>query len=154
MTFLKIDDDRYDDRARELIRIGKIGIAQGDEEALDAYFADDFRFHGPGAEMGYAELKVYFAVLRRTFTGFRCERQEIVSQGDFVGCLTTMFGQFEHPIEMPPFGLIEPNGADVSFQLVNMFRYNAAGELAEEWVQYDTLGLLHQLGVKLVRAQD
>lgn len=152
MTFLNMDDPRYDERARALIRIGKVGIAQGDETALDAYFAEDFRFHGPGAEMGYPELKAFFAALRHTFAGFGCERQEIVSQGDFVGCLTTMFGRFEQPIVMPPFGEIQPNGAQVSFQLVNMFRYDAAGQLAEEWVQYDTLDLLRQMGVELVRA--
>lgn len=152
MTFLTMDDTRYDDRARALIRVGKIGIAQGDEAVLDTYFASDFRFHGPGAEMGYPELKAFFAALRTTFTGFGCERQEIVSQGDLVGCLTTMFGRFERKIAMPPFGEIQPNGAEVSFQLVNMFRYNAAGELAEEWVQYDTLGLLRQMGVNLAPA--
>lgn len=56
------------------------------------------------------------------FADFGCERQEIVSQGDFVGCRTTMFGRFEQPITMPPLGEIQPNGAEVSFQLVNMFR--------------------------------
>lgn len=152
MTFLQMDDIRYDERARALISIGKFGIAQGDEAALDAYFASDFRFHGPGTEMGYPELKAFFAALRTAFTDFGCERQEIVSQGDFVGCRTTMFGRFEQPITMPPFGEIQPNGAEVTFQLVNMFRYNAAGELAEEWVQYDTLDLLRQMGVNLVPA--
>lgn len=154
MIFLNENDTRYDERARALIRVGKIGIAEGDEAALDAYFVEDFRFHGPGAEMGYPELKAFFAALRAAFTGFLCERQEIVSQGDLVGCLTNMSGRFDQPIAMPPFGEIQPNGADVSFQLVNMFRYNAAGELAEEWVQYDTLDLLRQMGVKLVRADD
>ncbi|MEE2951887.1 MAG: ester cyclase [Pseudomonadota bacterium] len=152
VPFLNMEDRRYDDRARELIRVGKIGIARGDEAVLDAYFAKDFRFHGPSAEMGYPELKAFFTALRNTFSGFGCERQEIVSQGKFVGCLTTMFGRFERPIAMPPVGEIQPNGADVSFQLINMFRYNAAGELAEEWVQYDTLDLLRQMGVELVPA--
>lgn len=152
MPFLAMADTRYDGRAGELIRIGRIGIAQGDEAALDAYFAKDFRFHGPGTELGYAELKAFFAALRNSFAGFGCERQEIVSQGDLVGCLTTMFGRFERPIAMAPLGEIQPNGADVSFQLINMFRFNADGELAEEWVQYDTLGLLRQMGVELIPA--
>lgn len=149
MDFLSADDPRYDERARALIKIGRTGIAQGDEDALDAYFADDFVFHGPGAEMDYPQLKAFFAVLRETFAGFGCERQEIVSQGNLVGCLTTMFGRFEKPILMAPVGHIEPNGADVSFQLVNMFRFNEKGELAEEWVQYDTVNLLAQMGIKL-----
>jgi hypothetical protein len=152
MTFLKVDDTRYDDRARALIHIGKTGIAQGDEAALDAYFAEDFRFHGPSTEMGYPEIKVFFAALRTALTGFGCEREEVVSQGNLMGCLTTMFGRFEQPITLPPFGEIQPNGAEVTFKLINMFRYNESGELAEEWVQYDRLDLLRQMGVPLVPA--
>lgn len=152
--FISAEDTRYDDRARALVRIGKVGIATEDDAALDAYFAEGFRFHGPGAELGYPELKAFFAGMRAAFTDFACERQAIVTQGDLVGCLTTMSGKFDSRFEMSPIGPVEPNGNRISFQLVNMFRYDADGRLAEEWVQYDTLDFLRQLGVEMTPATD
>ncbi len=37
----------------------------------------------------------------------------------------------------------------VSFKLINFFRYNDEGRLAEEWAQMDNCGLLKQFGVKV-----
>ena len=34
-------------------------------------------------------------------------------------------------------------------ELINLLRYDEDGRLAEEWVQYDSLGYLRQLGVDL-----
>lgn len=147
--FISADDPRYDDRAHALIRIGQVGIATEDNDALDDYFSKDFTFHGPGGDMTYPELKAFFAAMRDAFTDYSCERQEIVGQGDLLGCLTTMSGTFNNRFEMSPVGPLEPNGKHVSFQLVNMFRYGDNGKLVEEWVQYDTLDFLQQLGVDM-----
>ena len=45
---LSADDESLPRRARDLIRIGNIGIAREDQAALDAFFHPKFRFHGPG----------------------------------------------------------------------------------------------------------
>jgi len=37
----------------------------------------------------------------------------------------------------------------VSFELINIFRYNEDGRLIEEWVQMDNRGFLKQLGVNI-----
>lgn len=150
MTFLAENDPGLDPRARELIRIGHVAIASEDDDALDGFFAQDFLFHGAAGDMDLAQTKAFFAVLRATFSNFRCERRHIAVDGDFVGCLTTMSGRFVNPIDLPPVGTIQPTGSDVSFDLVNLFRYNEAGELAEEWARYDTLGLMTQLGVDTI----
>ena len=34
-------------------------------------------------------------------------------------------------------------------ELLNLFRYDGEGRLAEEWVQYDDLSFLEQLGIEL-----
>jgi len=47
---------------------------------------------------------------------------------------------------MSPIGPVQPNGRDVRFEVINLFRYDDEGRLAEEWVQVDNLGLLRQLG--------
>lgn len=101
---------------------------------------------------GYPELKAFFASLRAAFSGFRCERSELVSQGDLIAARTTMSGVFDNRFEASPIGPIEPTGQAMALNLINFFRYDANGKLAEEWVQYDALGFLKQLGVEIVPA--
>jgi hypothetical protein len=61
--------------ARELIRIGAEAIAHEDDAALRAYFAGDYVFHGPGGDLGFYELRGYFASLRAAFSGLRIARK-------------------------------------------------------------------------------
>lgn len=63
----------------------------------------------------------------------------ILCEGDFVAARTTMAGVFSAPMEVPPFGRMNPNGRLVTRELNNIFRYDRAGRLPEEWVQYDNL---------------
>jgi len=39
------------------------------------------------------------------------------------------------------------NGDGIAFELTNIFRYDDAGRLAEEWIQTDNRVVLRQLGV-------
>jgi predicted ester cyclase len=150
--FISADDVRLDERERRLVRIGQIAIAKEDDAALDEYFASDFVFHGPGGDANYAELKAFFASMRAAFSGFRCERSELVSQGDLIAARTVMSGVFENRFEASPIGPVEPTGRPVVLNLINFFRYDSNGRVAEEWVQYDALGFLKQLGVEMVPA--
>jgi short chain dehydrogenase/SnoaL-like polyketide cyclase len=59
---------------------------------------------------------------------------------------TTMTGIFEHEFTQSPVGPLPPNGEKVTFRIMNIFRYDDEGKLAEEWVQTDNRGLLRQLG--------
>ena len=131
-----------------LIRIGNVGIAQEDDAALDAYFADDFAFHGPGGDLGFKQLKEIFRAYRISFTDFKVTRNQIVVEGNMLACRTTMSGIFERDLTLSPVGTVRANGKRISFDLINIFRYNEAGQLAEEWVQTDNYGFLKQLGAK------
>lgn len=146
---LRVDDNRLSERARQLIGIGETAIAQHDDRALDAYFSPDFVFHGPTGEATYPQLKAMFATFRTTFRDFRVTRQAIIENGQFVAARTSMSGIFEGTFDTP-FGPIAPNGKHVKWELINVFRYDAEGRLAEEWVQYDYAGFMRQLGVTLV----
>lgn len=148
--FIEPDDERYDEQARALIRIGREAIAQENPSALREYFSEDFRFHGPGTEFDFTSLEAFFAQMRAAFTGYYCERYEIVSSGSMIGCRTEMGGVFNAPFEPTPFGTVQPHGKQVTLSLINMFRYNDEGRLAEEWVQYDNIEWMRQLGVELV----
>ncbi|GAB3213598.1 hypothetical protein GCM10027294_46550 [Marinactinospora endophytica] len=150
--FISPEDTRYDERARALVRIGREAIAVADDEKLDAYFADDFVFHGPDGDMTYPQLKSFFAAMRAAFEGFSCERRTIVSEGDHIASHTSMSGRFTAPFEASPVGTIAPTGKPMRLELINIFRYHENGQLAEEWVQYDNVGFLRQLGVDLTKA--
>lgn len=151
--FISSGDTRYDERARALVRIGREAIAVADDEKLDAYFADDFVFHGPDGDLDYAQLRSFFAAMRAAFEGFACERRTIVSEGEYISSHTSMSGRFTGPFEASPIGTIAPNGQPLRLELLNIFRYHENGQLAEEWVQYDNVGFLRQLGVDLTEGR-
>jgi len=146
---LHVGDQRLSERAQQLIGIGETAIAQHDDAALDAYFAPDFVFHGPTGEATYPQLKAMFATFRASFRDFRVTRQAIIENGPFVAARTSMSGTFAHSLDTP-FGPIAPTGNHAQWDLINVFRYDADGRLAEEWVQYDYAGFMRQLGVTLV----
>jgi predicted ester cyclase len=140
--------DRHsrEDIAHGLVRIGEQGIATEDDAALDAYYAPDFVFHGPDGDLDFPSLKAQFAALRNTFDGFTVTRDFVMVEGDFVAARTRMAGVFAREFTRSPVGPLPPTGNRVEWNLINIFRYDEAGRLAEEWVQWDTRGFLRQLG--------
>lgn len=134
-------------RARALIRIGEDGIARENDAALNAYFSPDFRFHGPEGDTDLNGLKASFAGLRAAFSSFQVRREMIVVQGAHVASRTIMTGVFTRPFRSS-HGVIQPTGQPMRRELINIFRYDAQGRLAEEWVQYDPAAFMRQLGVE------
>ena len=59
----------------------------------------------------------------------------MVLEGDYVACQTTITGTFVRDYTRLPVGLLHPNGSRVVCELMNSFRYDDQGRLAEEWVQ-------------------
>lgn len=136
-------DNRH---AAGLVRIGRQAIAAQDDAALDAYFAPDFIFHGPTGDLSYEQLKAYFASLRAAFTGLKVERAAIVGDGDRLASRTIFSGRFDRLFTQSPVGPLQPNGAEVTWEVINIFRYDEQSRLAEEWVQFDHRGFLEKLG--------
>ncbi|MFN3311913.1 MAG: ester cyclase [Hyphomonas sp.] len=149
-NFISADDPYLTERERRLVSIGQTAIAKEDNTALDDCFADDFVFHGPGGDATYPELKAFFAAMRAAFSDFRCERLTLVSKGDLIAARTTMSGIFENRFDASPIGPVEPTGQPMVLNLINFFRYNSNERIVEEWVQYDVLGFMNELGVKMV----
>jgi predicted ester cyclase len=144
---LSADDLSLPRRARELIRIGNIGIVKEDPIALAAFFHPQFRFHGPGgAELNREQLWDYFAACRAAFDDFSVTRQALVSDGgDYIASRTRFAGVFARTFTGAPEGRIEPNGKRFAYRLMNIFRYAPNGQLVEEWAQYDRTAFLTQL---------
>jgi predicted ester cyclase len=129
-----------------LIRIGELEVSGEGEAEVDAYFAPDFAWHGPdGAKLDYEGLKGYFAALRAAFDDLTISRGIIVVEGDYVACQTTIAGTFVREFTHSPVGPLPPNGNRIVFELMNIFRYDEQGRLAEEWVQTDHRSRLREL---------
>jgi predicted ester cyclase len=138
-----------DERVQRLIEVGEQELTGEDEAGVDAYFAPDFRFHGPdGAESDYAGLKGFFASLRAAFDDLSISRGIMVVEGDYIACQTTISGTFAREFTHSPVGPLPPNGERVVLELMNIFRYDEQGRLAEEWVQTDNRSRLRQLGAE------
>lgn len=150
--FINLNDDRYDERERQLVRIGKEAIAVGDDAKLNEYFAEGYTFSGPDGSMTFEQVKGFFASMRAALTDFKCERREVISEGSLIAAQTSMSGMFEKPFESALVGPVTPTGQRVTFELMNFFRYTSDGKLIQEWVEYDNVSFLLQLGVDLVAA--
>lgn len=137
-----------DEIVQGLIRIGEQAIVRENDAALDAYFADDFVFHGPEGDVDLPALKSLWAAQRDAFTDFTITRGHIVVEGDFVAAQTTFTGVFEREFTHSPVGSLPPTGERFTLNLINIFRYDEGGRLAEEWAQFDNRGLLRQLGAE------
>ena len=137
--------------ARGLIRIGDEAIAREDDAMLRDYYAEEYIFHGPGGDLGFDELRAYFASLRAAFSNLRIVREQIIADGMFLAARNTFSGNFTSVFTSSPIGPVEPTGQHVEWEAINTFRYDD-GRLAEEWVQTDYRGFLAKLGVTVTES--
>ena len=139
--------------ATDLIRIGNQAIVQEDDAALRAYCADDFVVHGPRGDVGFEELRAYFASLRAAFSGLELVREQIIADRNFVAARNTFSGDFTGVFPLTDWR-IEPTGQHLTWEVINTFRYHRDGRLAEEWMQTDYRSFLTKLGVTPANAAD
>ena len=135
-----------DSLANGLVSIGEDAVAKSNDALLDDYYTDDYKLHSPAGTFNRDEIKSYFAALRDSFTDFTISRAQIIVDGNFVSARTVMAGRFDKEFAYTPIGTVEPNGRQVQWELINIFRYTDEGRLVEEWVQTDTYDFLRQLG--------
>ena len=129
-----------------LVRIGEEAVAKSNDALFYEYYTDDYRLHSPAGDFDREEIRAYFAALRESFTGFTIGRAQILVDGNFATSRTVMAGRFDTAFAYTPIGTVEPNGQQVEWELINIFRYTDDGQLIEEWVQTDTYDFLRQLG--------
>jgi predicted ester cyclase len=138
-----------DELVARLVRAGELEVSGENQAEAGTYFSPEFRFHGPdGFETGYAGLTGYFASVRDAFDDRSIRRGIIVAEGPHIACQTWIEGTFVREFTQSPAGPIPPNGRRVVFDLINIFRFDNQGRLAEEWVQTDYRSFLRQLGAE------
>lgn len=136
------------DLVARMVRAGELKLSGEHPEEIDAYFdTDSFAFHGPdGMETDYAGLSAYFASVRTAFTDRSIRRGIVLAEGNLIACQTWIEGTFTNPFTQSPVGLLQPNGARVVMDLMNIFRFDRQGRLVEEFVRTDNRSTLRQLG--------
>jgi hypothetical protein len=104
-----------DELVSGLVRVGELEITGDDQAAVDAYFAPDFRFHGPDRrELDYQGLQSYFSSLRAAFDDRIIQRGIVIVEGNYVACQTTIAGTFVREFTQSPVGPLPPNGQRVT----------------------------------------
>ena len=101
--------------AQALIRIGDEALANEDEPKLRDYFAEDYVFHGSGGDLGFEELRAYFASLRSAFSGLRIVREQIVADGNFLAARTRFSVDFTDVFTYSPIGPVESTGKHIEW---------------------------------------
>jgi hypothetical protein len=122
-----------DELVRGLVRIGELEIRGEGQTEVDAYFAPDFKFHGPdGGERDYAGLQTYLKAPRAAFDDLTIKRGIVVAESNFVACQTTISGTSVREFTHSPIGPLPRNGKRLTFELTDIFRYDHEGRLVDE----------------------
>ena len=139
-----------DDVVARLRRAGELQVSGDNQAEVDSYFdTRQFRFHGPdGFETDYAGLANYFKTIRAAFDDRSIRRGIVVAEANYIACQTWIEGTFVREFIQSPAGSLPPNGQRVVWDLLNIFRFDDQGRLAEEWVRTDYRSFLRQLGAQ------
>ncbi len=112
-------------------------------DVWDEVCTPDFVNHDPGLptpDADLATIKRTIGMLLTAFPDLRSSEDDLVAAGDKVAVRRTMRGTHRGA-----FMGIAPSGKEVSFGGI-WLAHLAGGKLAEQWVSFDALGLLHQIG--------
>jgi SnoaL-like polyketide cyclase len=139
-----------DELVERLVRAGELEVSGEHQDEVSTYFdTGNFAFHGPdGFDADYTGLTEYFRSIRAAFDDRTIRRGIILAEGEYMACQTWIEGTFVRPFTMSPAGRLEPNGARVTWDLMNIFRFDDAGRLVEEHVRTDYRSFLRQLGAQ------
>jgi hypothetical protein len=139
-----------DELVERLVRAGELEVSGADQEEVDEYFdTENFEFHGPdGFDADYAGLTEYFRSLRAAFDDRSIRRGIIVAEGNYIACQTWIEGTFVRPFTQSPAGPLQPTGARIVMDLMNIFRFDDHWRLVEEFVRTDYRSFLRRLGAE------
>jgi steroid delta-isomerase-like uncharacterized protein len=135
--------ERMDDNAKGSRRIIEEVFGAGKYELADELVARDARGHDPALPepvVGPDGLKESARGYRSAFPDLRVTVEQVIAQGDHVALRWTCRGTHKGDL----FG-IAPTGKEATVTGITIDRWSK-GKLAESWTNWDTLGLLQQLG--------
>ncbi len=115
----------------------------GNLDAADEVYTPDYIGHQPAPDdiQGVEGAKQFAAIFRRAFPDLRTTVEDQIAEGDKV--VTRWMARGTHEGE---FVGIAPTGNQVEITGITISRI-ANGKVAEDWTEYDALGMMEQLGV-------
>jgi steroid delta-isomerase-like uncharacterized protein len=118
------------------------GVNKKDFGIRDEVLAGNYIAHFPGlpALKGIEAFRQFTAAFFTAFPDLQTTIEDLIAEGDKVAIRQTWRGTHKGN-----FLGIPPTGKQVTFTSNEFYRV-ADGELAEEWVELDMLGLMQQLG--------
>jgi len=134
------------DRNRQaFLRIVNEAFNAGNVDVLSEIFAPEYVSHSPFGEGNRDSSMATVAAYRAAMPDLVLTPQVIIAEGDFVASVTLFEGTFANPLPMPT-GTLPPSGQPVLFVMQIVHRFNQDGQSVEEWLTFDNLNLLTQLG--------
>jgi predicted ester cyclase len=112
------------------------------DSALDKIVTPDWVNHDPSLPplQGLEGAAQLIGLWRAGFSNLRVEIEDALEEGDKVACRFHIFGTHTGPLMGFP-----ASGKSVSVLATGIFRV-VDGKLADNWVNFDALGLLQQIG--------
>ncbi len=117
---------------------------RGNLDVADELFAPNFVYHDPASGedwRGPESVKQYATMLRAAFPDLRYTVEDQIAEGDKVATRYTASGT--HRGELMG---IAPTGNRVEITGISITRIED-GKIEEIWENYDTLGMMQQLGI-------
>ncbi len=103
-------------------------------------------FHSPpGTRPGWEGMKQVVASFRAAFPDVRLIVEDQIAEKDRTVARLTIAGTHRGPFRSRLKTLL-PTGKTIRVQVIDIFRHDANGKLAECWSGFDMLGMLQQLG--------
>jgi steroid delta-isomerase-like uncharacterized protein len=118
-------------------------FTQGDLNVADELVAANYLNHNavPGETPGRAGLKQFVSYLHHAWADLNFAVEDQVAEGDKVTTRFTITGTHQGE-----FVGIPATGKPIRVQAINIHRV-ANGQIQEGWLEWDTLGMMQQLGV-------
>ncbi len=117
-------------------------VNQGNLDVVNELVTPTFVWHGPGEEVsGPDGMKQFIMRMRTAFPDLQMTFEDQFGEGDKVVTRYTARGTHNGPLPGIP-----PTGKQATFTGI-FISHMAGGQIAEEWENFDQLGLLQQLGV-------
>jgi predicted ester cyclase len=117
-------------------------LAKGDSANVDRYFATNWVNHDPSLPplKGLDGARELIGMWKAAFSDMKVSVEDSVTEGDRVAVRFVVSGRHSGP-----FMGIAPTGKQIKVSGTGIFRV-VDGKSTDNWVNFDALGLLQQLG--------
>jgi predicted ester cyclase len=136
-------------RNADIVRqVFETGFNTGDTESVRGLFAPDFM--GSDVNTNPQTVDQLFgtiSALRTALPDATITINDSVAQGDYVATRVTVNGTFQGDFMSMDGQSVAPTGGPVMYEASFLHRLTPEGLVAEDWVAYDQVGLMGQMGM-------